>query len=108
MRTAMLFAGLMAGSLFVHAGAAEANVRSFFSPEIGGQRLSFCLQSSGHCGKPVADAYCQFQGYDEAILFQRDELQVEAAPILVYADTGESCAADSCLGFRQIKCRRGS
>lgn len=107
MRGATLLADLLAGSFLALSSAAEANVRSFFSPELGGERLGFCLQSSGHCGKLVADAYCRFQGYDEAVLFQREELPAEAVPIL-YADTGERCSADSCLGFRQIKCRRGS
>ena len=107
MRGVIVFAGLFAGSLLAHSGAAEANVRSYFSPQLDGERLSFCLQSSGHCGKPVADAFCRFQGYEEAVLFQREELPAQAVPIL-YADTGERCSADSCLGFRQIKCRRGS
>lgn len=103
MRTRVVVAGLFGGSLMLHTAAADATVRSFFSPRLDGNRLGFCLESGQHCGKAVADAWCRFNGYDEAILYQREAI-AEGTPAL-YPDSGARCSGD-CLGFREIKCRR--
>jgi hypothetical protein len=76
---------------------AEAGVRNFFSPALDGARLDACL-SGGDCGKPAADAFCKSQGYDKALIFQREAYQ--STRIL---DSEQTCS-DSCTAFRQIKC----
>jgi hypothetical protein len=77
--------------------AAEAGVRNFFSPLLEGARLDACL-SGGECGKPAADAFCKAQGYDKALIFQREDFQ--STRVL---DSGATCST-SCTAFRQIKC----
>jgi hypothetical protein len=77
--------------------AAAAQVRNFFSPEAGGMRVDACLDS-GACGKAAADAFCQVQGYDRAMIFQRES---SAATTII--DSGKSCVG-VCIAFRQVKC----
>ena len=77
--------------------AAATEVRNFFSPELQGSRIGACL-SGGACGKPAADAFCREQGYDSAVLFQREPSH--SARIL---DSGDVCDKD-CTAFRQVKC----
>lgn len=105
MRLLVPVAGLVAGVLASEAAAGSLTVRSFFAPSLGGERLAFCVESGEHCGKTVADAWCRFNGFDEAVLFQREEVAggIEAT---LYPDTGARCAVDTCISFRQIKCRR--
>ena len=107
MRNSILLAGALAGAVTLQAVTAEAAVRNFFSPKVAEARVAFCLQSSNQCGKPVADAWCQVNGFDEAVLFQREEITGNLLATL-YPDTGALCDADTCIGFRQIKCRRDS
>lgn len=79
--------------------AAEASTRSFSFPAPGGVRLSACLNNGATCGKPVADAFCQQQGYSESILFAREAVS-SARPL-----DGESlCEGASCQAFSRIKC----
>lgn len=77
--------------------AAASQVRNFFSPEVGGTRIDACL-ASGACGKAAADAFCRVQGYDRAMIFQRETFT--ATKVI---DSGQSCSG-SCTSFRQVKC----
>ena len=77
----------------VHAG----EVRNFFAPQIEGQRINACL-SDGACGKAAADAFCKVEGYDQAMLFQRER---SASARLI--DSDKVCGGD-CTTFRQVKC----
>ena len=76
----------------------EAGVRNFFAPLLDGARVDACL-SSGPCGKPAADAFCKIEGYDKAMIFQRENV---AAPRKL--DSGEACEGSSCTAFKQVKC----
>jgi hypothetical protein len=107
MRTAILAATTLSAAVMLHTAVADAAVRNFFSPKFEEARVAFCLQSNDQCGKPVADAWCQANGFDEAVLFQREEIPAEALATL-YPDTGQRCDDETCVGFRQIKCRRDS
>lgn len=89
---------------FLAAGSADAQVRSFFVPKLEGERLAFCASTGQHCGKPVADAWCRYNGFSDALLFQREALLRPEARAL-YADTGAVCTGGDCLSFREIKCR---
>jgi hypothetical protein len=77
--------------------AAAAQVRNFFAPEVEGARIDACLDS-GQCGKPAADAFCRGEGYDRAMLFQRESI-ASARSI----QTGKTCSG-SCTALRQVKC----
>jgi len=90
-----LFAGLMVLTMALPAQAAE--VRNYFTPERDGQRIAACL-SDGSCGKPAADAFCQAEGFDEAMLFQRE--RSNSARLI---DSEKVCDGD-CTAFRQVKC----
>jgi hypothetical protein len=79
------------------ASATAGEVRNFFAPEIGGARLDACLAAGG-CGKPAADAFCKVQGYDRAVIFQRETSSATQA-----IDSGKTCTG-SCTAFRQVKC----
>ena len=102
MRTALQTAAALAAALMLHTASADAAVRNFFSPQLEDARVAFCMQSREECGKPVADAWCQVNGFDEAVLFQRAEMPSLAT---LYTDTGALCSEDTCVGFHQIKCR---
>ncbi|MFW6076643.1 MAG: hypothetical protein ACOC71_02725 [Hyphomicrobiales bacterium] len=104
MRSVIYTTAAVAGAMMLHAGTADAGVRNFFSPQVDNARLAFCLQSSDACGKPVADAWCQVNGFDEAVLFQRQEIPNDVLATM-YPDTGARCDAETCTSFHQIKCR---
>lgn len=77
--------------------AAASQVRNFFLPEVEGHRVDACL-SDGGCGKPAADAFCRAEGYDRAMIFQREPFT--ATKVI---DSGQSCSG-ACTSFRQVKC----
>jgi hypothetical protein len=107
MRTSVYTTAAVFGALMLHSAAADAGVRNFFAPSVEDARLSFCLQSTDECGKPVADAWCQVNGFEEAVLFQREEVR-SGILATMYADTGARCDAETCTSFHQIKCRGSS
>lgn len=90
-----LSAGLALLILIPGAGAAE--VRNYFLPQIDGHRINACL-SDGACGKAAADAFCKVEGYDKAMLFQREQSASARA-----IDSDELCKGN-CTAFRQVKC----
>ena len=94
---ALFRAGLLLATFGFAGSASATEVRNFFAPEMDGARVDACLGSGG-CGKPAADAFCRVQGYDRALVFQRES---HASTRLI--DSGRSCAGD-CTAFRQVKC----
>ena len=91
-----LLTGLMLTAALAQ-GAAASEVRNFFAPQLDGQRIGACL-AGGECGKPAADAFCKVEGYDHAMIFQRERSQ--SARII---DSGHVCEKD-CTSFKQVKC----
>ncbi len=77
---------------------ADAGVRNFFMPAVDGLRVDACL-SSGPCGKPAADAFCKMEGYDRAMIFQRESFASSRK-----LDSGQACEGASCTAFKQVKC----
>ena len=102
--TIAAIAMILPGAMTLQSAASDVGVRNFFSPQVEDARLAFCLQSSDECGKPVADAWCQANGFDEAVLFQRAEVRGGVLATM-YPDTGARCDAEICTSFYQIKCR---
>jgi hypothetical protein len=88
-----------AALLILTASFAQAAVRNYFAPVVDGQRLDSCLTGESDCGKPAADAFCKVQGFEVALMFQR-----EAAADTKRLGNGVSCAGPSCTSFKQIKC----
>lgn len=85
--------------------SAQAGVRTFFAPSLLGDRIAFCASGNNVCGKPVADAWCIHNGFDKALMFQRESKSTKSEKFFVRnVDTGESCTGKSCKAFRQIKC----
>lgn len=75
--------------------------RSYFMPEMDGNRIDHCLSGTRDCGKPAADAFCAANGFSESILFQRET----ATGLSTYRlGTSSFCDGKSCTAFRQIKC----
>lgn len=79
------------------APAQATEVRNYFSPQVGGLRVDACL-TGGACGKAAADAFCKVEGYDQAMLFQR-----ETAKSARSIDSDRVCDGN-CTTFRQVKC----
>ena len=90
-----LLAALLLLTLVPAAQASE--VRNYFTPQLDGQRVAACL-SGGACGKPAADAFCKAEGYDQAMLFQRERSNSARS-----LDSDKLCDGD-CTAFRQVKC----
>lgn len=84
------------------AGFAEAgtSIRVYTLPEQNGYLLSACLDASDNCGKPAADAWCQSNGYQGALTFQRERREA----ITRRLGSGAFCEDQVCETFRQIKC----
>ncbi|MGI9482891.1 MAG: hypothetical protein ACR2OR_11110 [Hyphomicrobiales bacterium] len=57
---------------FVAIGSANATVRTFFSPNLYGDRISACVGQGTVCGKPVADKLCTVRGFTKALTFRLD------------------------------------
>jgi hypothetical protein len=91
----MLIASLVLLTSITAAHSGE--VRNYFAPKLEGQRINACL-SDGACGKPAADAFCKVEGYDQAMLFQRER---SASARLI--DSDRVCDGN-CTAFRQVKC----
>jgi hypothetical protein len=68
----------------------NAATRNYVSPRLAGKPVAFCLSGGSQCGKPAADAFCRSDGFEKAVTFQRDGVQLDPAK----------------LRFRQIKCWR--
>jgi len=79
------------------APAQASEVRNYFTPQRDGHRINACL-ATGACGKPAADAFCQAEGYDQAMLFQRE--RSSSARLI---DSDKVCDGN-CTAFRQVKC----
>lgn len=86
-------------TLLLSASSAHATVRNFFAPESQGLRLDSCLTGDHDCGKPAADAFCRAQGFETALIFQR-----EAAAETIRFGNGAFCTGSACVSFKQIKC----
>ena len=96
------FALLGLGLLLLATPAEASSVRNYFSPTLDGIRVAACL-SGGGCGKPAADAFCKGQGFEKAMIFERQP-SAETRSL----DSGALCKGGSCVAFKQVKCFSGA
>jgi len=94
-RMRALITGLIVIGLASPASATE--VRNFFAPQVAGSRIDACL-TGGACGKPAADAFCKEEGYDRAVIFQREQYASTRT-----LDSGQICSKD-CTALKLVKC----
>ena len=64
-------------------------------------RLDWCLSWATDCGKPAADAYCDWKGFSKSSDFQ-------IAPdigLTRIISSGQVCSDPGCDGFKFITCQ---
>ena len=106
MKNLLVITGLLTAMAPLFAESSNAGSRNFFTPTVGGDRLSFCVNTGDACGKPIADAWCRAVGFDKALNYRRDASRTSQSIVARYADTGGVCTGTECESFRQIKCWR--
>ena len=72
----------------------------FNNPTIGGVALDWCREWGANCGKPAADAFCQFHGYQESsnLAMRNDK------PPTVVIRGGAFCQEDFCDRITSVAC----
>jgi hypothetical protein len=75
----------------------------FFKPKYNGVRLDWCYDEGEGCGKQAADAWCDEQGFDEAIKFK---IASGVGPLkpTIYIGSGETTLKPLANAFRSITC----
>lgn len=96
-------------------GAATPNTRAptrpplslgiYTAPRIVGvdgqsERLDFCQQYGGACGKPAADAFCRSKGHDGSA---SSEIDPDIGRTMIIG-SGAICTDPTCDGFKKIQC----
>ena len=66
LRTLILLAALVGAS-----PAYAQNVESFIVANDDGYGVDSCLESGAPCGQPIANAWCEANGYSQAIEFRK-------------------------------------
>jgi hypothetical protein len=51
---------------------ANATTRTYFTPNLDGDRISACIGQGTICGKPVADRPCAGHGFSQALTYRLD------------------------------------
>ena len=83
------------------AEAADNEEETFNKPKYKGKRLDWCLAWSKQCGKPAADAYCEFKGYNTSTGFAIAN-DVGNTRLI---GTNEVCTEPFCDGFKFVTCK---
>ena len=76
---------------------------TFFKPKYQGNRLDWCVNWASSCGKPAADKFCEFKGFDKAIGFKKANNIGQSKPTRLIG-TGAVCDQGFCDGFKRIRC----
>ncbi len=75
----------------------------FFKPKYNGVRLDWCFDEGEGCGKQAADAWCDDQGFDEAIKFRIASAIGPLKPT-VYIGSGQTTLKPLANAFKSITC----
>jgi hypothetical protein len=86
-------------------GKANAGDNAFQYPMYKEYRLGWCLKRNSQCGKPAADAWCQWKGYEKAIRWQQAADIGLSYPTKLFS-SGEICNRKFCDGFSKIECKQ--
>ena len=54
---------------------ANAAARTYFKPNVDGDRVSACLSTGNSCGRPVADRLCIARGFERALSYKLDPVE---------------------------------
>lgn len=74
---------------------------TFKKPKYKGKRLDWCREWSANCGKPAADAYCEFKGFSGSTDFAMAE-DIGNTRLI---SNGQSCTEPFCDGFKFVTCK---
>lgn len=77
----------------------QNNVYVIKNPKVNGYYLDVCLYWATDCGKPAADAYCQYEGYTESVKF----ITEKSHPTIVIGSE-EICNEYYCGRIKQVNC----
>ena len=77
----------------------------FNAPTWMGDRLDWCLNWSGDCGKPAAKAFCRAKGYEWVNKLDIDP-KIGSLHRTRLIGTGTVCDQSFCDGFKFIECSR--
>ncbi len=77
--------------------ARQTRCQELLFADASGRRVDACL--SGGVAASGSGRLCKVQGYDHALIFQR-ETSVETRVI----DSGNLCTGAACTAFKQVKC----
>ena len=75
----------------------------YAKPKIGGNRLDWCVDWGVGCGEPAATAFCQAEGWVQAIDFAIAN-DIGASKPTRLIGTGAVCDQGFCDGFAKITC----
>lgn len=81
--------------------SADSQEETFKRPKFKGTRLDWCLTWGQNCGKPAADAYCDWKGYSQSTNF---EIANDIGHTRIIS-TGQVCNDPTCDGFKYISCK---
>lgn len=75
----------------------------FFKPKLNGIRLDWCFHGGNGCGKHAADAWCDDQGFDQALDFQISSGYGPLKPT-IQIGTGQTMFKPLTNVFKSITC----
>ena len=81
---------------------ANAAARTYFKPNVDGDRVSACLSTGNSCGKPVADRLCIARGFERALTFKLDPAPNTARGLRTVDN--ELVRAEGLKAFAFVKC----
>ncbi len=91
------------GFQYIKCTAPIPHDRVFANPDVGGNRLDWCLNWAADCGKPAADAYCKKKHFSKGSFAFAIDAQPGGKTQVI--SSGRVCEGPSCTGFQQIICK---
>ena len=80
----------------------DSYFRDFWYPTYHINALNYCTLNKAHCGRKVADRYCQLMGYPKADTFRINH----NVGYTHYIDSRATCLGCRCDGFTWIRCMK--
>lgn len=81
---------------------ANAAARTYFKPNVDGDRVSACLSNGASCGKPVADRLCIARGFERALTYKLDPVTNSSRGLRTIDN--ELVNTDGLRAFAFVKC----